>query len=241
MRYTRLLVMLSALVLVIACSGGGADPPSSTRPVPSPDTSIVAIGDSITQGDTFRDSFRRPLWLALQADGYDVDFVGSQASNFEGDPPHRDFDWDHEGHWGRRADEVLAGLPGWLQGYEPDIALVHLGTNDLLGDEPYEQIIGELRGIAQAVRDDNPRAVVLLARIIPGTLADYNQRVDTYNGFISELAADMSSAESPVVAIDLRSGFDAASMTHDGVHPNADGEAFMAQRWYEALLPWLAR
>ena len=45
---------------------------------------------------------------------------------------HSDFDINHEGHWGWRADEVLAKIDGWAEQTTPDIVLVHLGSNDIL-------------------------------------------------------------------------------------------------------------
>jgi len=68
---------------------------------------IMPLGDSITQGYRGRDSYRRDLWLKLRKSGADVDFVGSMKNNFMGTPAHEDFDMDHEGHWGWRADQIL--------------------------------------------------------------------------------------------------------------------------------------
>jgi hypothetical protein len=74
----------------------------------------------------------------LTAAGHEFDFVGSTNEHFAGTPvyPNDDFDRDHEGHWGWRVDQILADLPGWLGSYTPDVALVHLGTNDAFQSQP---------------------------------------------------------------------------------------------------------
>ncbi|MCA9910973.1 MAG: hypothetical protein KC519_20100, partial [Anaerolineae bacterium] len=93
-------------------------------------TTIMPLGNSITQGSGQQNSYRRALWQLIQAGGYGADFVGSQSSNFSAPPPNPDFDLNHEGHWGWRADQILAQLPGWAATYQPQVVLIHLGTND---------------------------------------------------------------------------------------------------------------
>ncbi len=83
---------------------------------------IMPLGDSITQGiasgvadEEFQVSFRKALYDKLKAAGYVVDdeiFVGTLFSG-ESVP---DFDPDHEGHPGWRADEIVNGRPGSGEG-----------------------------------------------------------------------------------------------------------------------------
>ena len=47
--------------------------------------------------------------------------------------------------------------------------------------------------------------------------------------------------DSPVIVVDHFTGFDAATQTYDGVHPNADGEIHLSDRWLAALEDVLAR
>ena len=75
----------------------------------------MPLGDSITQGNTKHNSYRRPLWIELRKAGYNVDFVGSTRENFKGLSPLSDFDPDHEGHWGWRVDEALERIDGWMR------------------------------------------------------------------------------------------------------------------------------
>ncbi|XQQ05832.1 MAG: GDSL-type esterase/lipase family protein [Leptolyngbya sp. IPPAS B-1204] len=190
-----------------------------------PTARIMPIGDSITQADRNRSSYRRPLWQLLQAGEYDVNFVGSLQQNFDGANPTPDFDLDHEGHWGWRADEILANLNGWASIHQPDVALIHLGTNDILQGNSNASTIIELEQIIGVLRANNPNVAILLAQVIPYQwsdtgLTDLNQR-------IAALAARQNTIESPIILVNHAAGFDAATDTYDGVHPNATGE----QKW----------
>jgi hypothetical protein len=197
----------------------------------------MPLGDSITQADAGHDSYRRPLWQMLR--GQAVDFVGTQTEHFGGPAPRPDFDQDHEGHWGWRADEVLGSVADWARSQAPDVVLVHLGTNDVLQGEPSGAILEELGAIVDALRSANPEVKVLLAQIIPTSDVGRNAAIRALNGGIPALAARKSTTRSPVTAVDQHTGFDGEGDTYDGLHPNAAGEAKMAGRWFDALLPLL--
>ncbi len=194
----------------------------------------MPIGDSITQGNTETDSYRRPLWRLLQSAGRNVDFVGSQRDNNGGPPPSMDFDVDHEGHWGWRTDEVLAVIDASARSYQPDVALVHLGSNDVFAGQDDASTLAELSGIVERLRAANPSVKVLLAQLIPTTRPGRDPQIVRLNAAIPGLAARLSTAASPVVAVDQYTGFDAARETRDGTHPNPAGEAKMADRWFGA-------
>lgn len=222
--------MLTATVAACgAAAPDGAANPGAVR--------ILPLGDSITEGNLLHDSYRRPLWHSLTRAGYAVDFVGTSRHNHWGGPPTPDFDLDHEGHWGWRADQVRDKLPEWLPAMpRPDIALIHLGSNDLFQDEPPEQVVEELAEIIDLLRGINPEIVLLVAKIIPASGTE--AITATFNRALDDLTT-RSTDTSPIRLVDQFTGFDPARHTYDGVHPNQDGEALMAERWHEALAPWL--
>lgn len=201
---------------------------------------VMPIGDSITQANTMTDSYRRPLWRDLADVGFDVDFVGSLNTNFDGPTPNPDFDLDHEGHWGWRADQFLAAdrLPQWALAQQPDVALIHLGTNDVRVGQDTASTIDELRQIIEILRGVNPGVVVFLARVIPST-QPWASGLESLNSEIPNLVASMDTAASPVLIVDQFAGFDASIDTYDGVHPNLAGETKMAAKWFAALAPQL--
>ncbi len=227
------------LSLCLAACGDRATP---TQPTPGPSSPaspprtirIMPLGDSITQGNTQTDSYRRPLWKLFQDARLDVDFVGSQRENNGGPPPNSDFDRDHEGHWGWRADEILASIDGWARSAQPDVVLIHLGSNDVFADQGNAGTLQELGAIVERLRAANPAVRVLLAQIIPTSRPGRDPQIVDLNSAIPALAARLSSAASPVVAVDHHTGFDPARETRDGTHPNAAGEAKMANRWFAA-------
>jgi lysophospholipase L1-like esterase len=246
MRFRSLFAALAAAGCAgaVACGGGDAPvTPATPSPTPSPAaaaraTRIMPLGDSITQGNTQTNSYRRPLWRLLEAAGAKVDFVGSETSNNGGPPPNPDFDLDHEGHWGWRADQVLAMIDAWARAQQPDVVLVHLGSNDVFQGQDNASTLDELSSIVARLRAANPSVKVLLAQLIPTRNAAADARIVQLNAAISGLAARLHTSASPVVAVDHYSGFDADRDTRDGIHPNAAGETKMANVWlaaYQAL------
>lgn len=220
---------------------------------------ILPLGDSITQADAHRASYRYPLWRMLVDAGLAFDFVGSMRRHYGeqpgAGPPQPDyrglaFDRDHEGHFGWTAREIVDGRRGgngagtgklvqWVAHYDADIALIHLGTNDLYRGRSNESILDDLKEIIRILRADNPAVVVLLAQLIPagqepGVVASLNRAVP-------RMAQDMSTARSPVIVVDHHSGFDPREDTYDGVHPNASGERKMARRWFDAIMKTTGR
>lgn len=199
---------------------------------------IMPLGDSITEARGGYDSYRRPLWdLLVNQNGYSVDFVGPRygVRANSGDPLHWDFDLDHAGHSGFRADQVRDGIAAWAAAHDPDVVLLHIGTNDLRQGQTVEDAIEEVGQIIDLLRAQNPAIAIVLAQPIPtsddhvppGTMAQFHAAV-------AGLASGRTTSASPIVLVDF-DGFDAAIHTFDGLHPTAAGEAIMAQEWFEAV------
>src|SRR5690242_19031704 len=100
--------------LILGCGGNDN---STSESVPTNSTSatirIMPLGDSITQSFSPHNSYRYYLWHLLLNQGYRVDFVGSLHGVGDGPPANPDFDMDHEGHAGFRADEIAANIQVW--------------------------------------------------------------------------------------------------------------------------------
>ena len=135
---------------------------------------------------------------------------------------------------------MLAEIAGWAQVGRPDIVLLHLGTNDMLGGSGIGSTLDELTGIMEALRSANPNVVVLLAQLIPTRFDEANERIVELNQNLTTLASRLSTEASPVVLVDQFTGFDPSTMTADGLHPNVIGEERMAQVWLQAMQPFLA-
>ncbi len=110
--------------------------------------------------------------------------------------------------------------------HRPDVALIHLGTNDVLQFQSHSSTREELRTIITDLRLANPDVVILLARVIPcdpvggdpafGTRCSVD--IPNLNGEISALAAGENTARSPVITVNMQSGF-SLSWLRDHVHP----------------------
>ena len=198
----------------------------------------MPLGDSITQGQRVEVGYRRGLWLRLQQAGYDVDFVGSMHEPFMGVGIH-DYDQDHEGHWGWTADRVLTNLAAWAQVANPDIVLLHLGTNDMAADQSLAETVQELRDIIAILRRQNARVTVLMAQLIPGGHPKLYDAIVRLNARLADELETFQAPGSPVILVDQFTGFDYRVDTFDGLHPNATGAAKMVERWYAALTPVL--
>ncbi len=207
---------------------------------------ILPLGDSITCASKYKESYRYPLWKRLIDAGKQVEFVGSQikkGNNGRVWKPYKghQFPEANEGHSGWRADQILdgvsrtsQGIDKWLKGYKPDIALIHLGTNDVYQSQNPELTRDEIKLIIGKLRDKNPQIKVLLARIIPMRL---NKDVPILNKLLAQLAIELDTAQSPVKSVDMYSGFSIhTDMQKDKIHPNASGEKKMAKRWFDALM-----
>jgi len=200
---------------------------------------ILPLGDSITHGSfdpqtgSTHLSYRYWLWTGLRANGYDVDFVGSLSTpNFS-----IAFDNDNEGHAGYTSGEVLGSLPTWLAASDPPaIALVHIGTNDVIAGIPPSETVRNLSGIVSLLRARNPGVAVLIARLIPTSSEEVNRAIVVLNEEIGGLQS-LDRPGSPVIVVDQFSGYDGVRDNRaGGVHPSESGEAKMAARWMEALV-----
>jgi lysophospholipase L1-like esterase len=217
-------------------------------------TRILALGDSITQGGQGFASYRYALWNLLVQEGHAVDFVGSRDFLFGGGAPDpllypayfTGFDRDHDGYWGWRTDEIAPIAQALASAAQPDFVLIHLGTNDIgqQGAAGVANADANLRLVIQSLRAAVPDVAILLARVVPigpGTSYFANAaQVGPLHAVIDDVAADLDLPASPIDVVDLAAGFDLGSMMQsDGLHPDADGEAFMAARWLAALEPLL--
>lgn len=204
---------------------------------------IVAVGDSITQGGRAGGreyTYRWPLARLLQDEGACVSFVGSHHDGL--DPEARwpaPWDADHEGYYGATTDAVRERLAATLPTFAPpDLALVHLGTND--GRSRWgSDTVEPLRAIVALLRDANPRVGVLIAEPALDRV-----RAAVLVPRLRLLARELATPASPIGTVDLHARWVADpgrndSDTFDGVHPNLRGQRRMAEAWRLAMDGWV--
>ena len=199
---------------------------------------IMPLGDSITAGPG---CWRAKLWNRLQTSGYTgIDFVGTQSDG-GGCNPGYSYDFDHEGHGGFSATGIASNnqLPPWLAAAQPDVVLMHLGTNDMWGGYiPLQDKLTAFTKLVGQMRAQNPAMKIVVAQIIPmsaAACATCPADVVALNNAIPGWAAGLTTAQSPITVADLWTGYDAVADNTDGVHPNDGGFQKMATAWYPAV------
>jgi hypothetical protein len=201
---------------------------------------IAPIGDSITRGgmeaDSSYPSYRYYLWTMLRNGGYDVDFVGSTT-----DPNFQKFmfDQDHDGYSGYTTELLANDMDRMLVYYTPDIVLLYIGTNDVLQQVEMNDRMKYLDRIISTLRQKNPNVRIVIAQISPtaDTFRNTNSGLDEYNQKVLAYAQSRTTAASPIVIVDMNTAWSTAQFTQaDGIHPNAEGEVQLAQRWANALI-----
>ena len=206
--------------------------PVSTHAATAP-IKIMPLGDSITYGTNSSNGggYRLPLWNDLISQGASVDFVGSQQSG----PMNADD--DNEGHPGWRIDQIASNIVSWLTTYQPQIILLHIGTNDINQNYDVANAPARLSSLIHQITTTLPNASVFVAQIIPLTSSSSsNSQVVTYNSAIPNI---VQAAGPNVHMVDM---YDAvpANQLPDNIHPSDFGYALMAHVWYTALLPLLS-
>ncbi|MDO4637017.1 MAG: GDSL-type esterase/lipase family protein [Lautropia sp.] len=253
--------------LGVAAAGGRA-PIANSADTSDRVVRIMYIGDSITQGSAAQagaeqDSFRRPLWNGLMTDPGQpqVDFVGTRTGtsvvdvNSCGDNSTAvdtglyklpEFDTAHQGYWGACTKQVtdvlpqaLATLKAAARQQQPDVAVIHIGTNNLHNDAAngVANAITQLKAMIDVLRAGNDSISILVAKVIPYLNTEGGAEepgVATYNAQLDTQIAPLSTAKSKVVLVDQHTGF-ATSMLRDRFHPNDQGEAVLADKWLAAL------
>lgn len=233
---------------------------------------IMPLGDSNTEGVksspvavedrvAYRDKLEEHLDASSLKGVYD--FVGSERSGSS----HM-ADTDHAGFGGARDEDIAALLkdgrfefynsgeyrgPGggpYLDQYNPDIILLHIGTN-WVWDNPND--VSDVTDILDQIDAYEARAkkevTVILAKIIltAGQEAGLDAATRTYNANVRAMAEKRVQAGDNIVFADMQDG---AGMIYkvaaadsgpaegdmaDNLHPNRKGYDKMAAVWFEAL------
>jgi len=217
--------------------------------------SVMQMGDSITQGVRGECGYRRALSQALSKNpGCAVNFVGSRSG--AGDNSNTPTDVcevqnnPHEATPGIRAEQLLTKIDSRITQYQPDIVMLHIGSNDIYKDRTVADTLNDVNTLLDRVFIKQPNATVVVSNVIPWSEASpdplfyapfENPNRDMLNDtglLTSGLAALVNARESAgdsVKLANVRDHFDNDLMTIDGVHPNPVGETHIANKMMNAL------
>lgn len=227
MRKTRrsIFAVMTTLVLlvVMAFKPGGQAILAAEQTV-----KIMPLGDSITDCDFWRTL----LFNKLIDNGYNVQSVGTRPGN-------------HEGHWGIKVTDIADynQLVPWLEASNPDVIMMHLGTNDCWQNVKTSKIIEAYTKLIGQMRANNPNVIIVVAQIIPlhpDDQIDYAANVNALNAAIPEWAAGLTTEASPIIVCDQYTGFNVEVDTYDGAHPSGSGSQKICDNWYKVLAPILS-
>lgn len=211
-------------LLGMALIGGLLLLTGSTTHAQSAGLRLMPIGDSITAGyrSTTGNGYRGPLYPELINQGDALDFVGSQRSGVMFDP-------DNEGYYGDRIDQISGLINGELALYQPNVVLLHIGTNDLGQNYQVSTAPARLASLIDQIIADDPTVTVLVAQLIPNSTASVESDIVAYNTQIPAIVQARVNAGKHVSMVSM-SALTTADLS-DGLHPNDGGYQKMANAW----------
>lgn len=176
--------------------------------------------------------YRTDLWSALvQVNGANIDFVGSQASG----PPGLG-DLDNEGHIGWTMAQIDTYAFNWMRLYQPDIVLLHVGTNDLRLGASSATMTQDLIKLIGDIYAGKPDTYIILSTLIPTTQGDQGTW-GTFNAAIPGIAATYQGQGRRITVVDMSHALTLNDLV-DGIHPNSIGNSKMASVWYSVVFPY---
>ena len=211
-------------------------PTPDPTPAPAADKVVMAVGDSITHGFGGQASYRKPFVELLNNASCGYELVGSQSTNFGSNV----FTSAHESYSGHKADHFLTGhttsagvnrgIADSMTTYDPDIVLLHIGSNDMKTDS-VDSTITEIDQIISLIHQHNDSVDVLVANLIPWLRDDARTKVQQLSTSIESYVAQLGSPR--VHLVDVRSGFSDDMLLGDQIHPNDTGETHIADAFFD--------
>ena len=201
----------------------------------TPPVRIMPLGDSITLGTGTPGGYRYPLYVSLTNAGYNVDFVGTQTGNATNLLPKI----NHQGMSGWRISGGTTGLYDYLFDWfnvisDPDVVLLHIGTNDFGTTNSYATAIDRLDTLVSQIATNRPYAHIIVTSLLPRG-EPYNTWITTtFNPYVPGKVAAQQALGRKVHYLDMYSCLTTNDL-FDGLHPNAAGYAKMAAAWFPAI------
>ena len=191
---------------------------------------VMFLGDSITEITCWRPQ----VWSQLAAANLtsSIQLVGSMNSIPGSCQKPAGFDARHEGHSGYQAYDIArTNIAGWVRSTTPDIVQFMLGTNDVnIGKRNQQAILDAYTSILGSLRAANPNVHVIIVKMIPTQWSD--STIEAVNTAIPGWASQKTTAQSPITVADASraAGYTNAMLAGDKVHPNSQGDQFIAKQ-----------
>jgi lysophospholipase L1-like esterase len=237
--------MRSLAVILISVLAGGVAPVSPAHAAAA--AKIMIVGDSISQGSTGDWTWRYRLAQHLTAAGTAYDLVGprtdlfDRATNAHGSQQYVDgaFDRQHAAKWGEMIGFAKERIAADVTSSGAQLLLVHLGINDLAWGGTAAAAEASLRAFVANARSANPTLRMIFGAVLPNETAvndaALRSKINDYNSRLSAVAAALSTRSSPINVLGAASGWNPATDTYDGTHPNPRGEYRIAANYADGL------
>lgn len=199
------LALLSAPLFLMGC----LMPDALTGP--SSDASIIAFGDSYTEGHGARSEEAYPARLSRE--------LGREVLN--------------KGVTGETAGEALRRLERDVLRHDPDIVIVQFGVNEAYRGLPVERSLADIETMVSRIREETNASIVLVGVHFWGFQTNFDDglreiaaRHDA--GVVTDVLDGIVSSQRDVDDGD-------PTLRSDRYHPNARGYALVAERILPAL------
>ncbi|MFH1477130.1 MAG: GDSL-type esterase/lipase family protein [Verrucomicrobiota bacterium] len=203
--------LLCAALLFAGCEGGDKHLSDGHDFGPNNPNLYVALGDSITAGDS----------LVSPSNYYPAILTGMLNKPVI-----------NEGVGGDSSGEALDRLYPILDDYKPGFVLILVGVNDLIMGYGESEAARNIRVMVHACQDNKTIPVIATLTPVFESYARLDSGVRRLNVMIQQIASDLN-----VALVDLNAAFnnDPTYILPGGIHPNETGNALMALTFYDVV------
>jgi lysophospholipase L1-like esterase len=213
-----LIVIVVLLAVLVGVSAGAVPVQRSAAAAPVPTHAVLRVmplGASSTVGKGSQETagYRGPLHALLARDGV-------------------------PGYGGLTLEDMRPQVAKWVRRADPDVVLLHAGTNDLLKGSSAEETARHLENVLSeivAVTD----AHVIVAGVWAPLGRDRRDRAE-FNRLSGVVVAGFQERGHSMRYVDTSDLLDAEELA-DGLHPNATGYRLIAAMWERQILDVIGR
>ncbi|HEY3333482.1 MAG TPA: GDSL-type esterase/lipase family protein [Capsulimonadaceae bacterium] len=208
---------------------------------------VMPVGDSITEGKPVTaGGYRGVLQGMLKDAGFPVVFVGKEdngePANATGFSVGLTYP-NHEGYGSFTIDQMMNGgsaeghsapaIEATLDADKPDVALIMLGTNDLIQKRDLGGILGRLDSLTGRILKHSPKVKIVLAAPTP-MAGERGATAAVYASGVPLVVEKYKALGNDITFVNMNTALKMSDLP-DSVHPNERGYAKMANVWFQAL------
>lgn len=232
---------LGGCALVLALLAGFQTVTDAVQPT---QLRVVALGDSITAGGftshgawKVGPGYRWDLAQMSNWIGSNLQFVGTL----------KDGPWPatqaHEGHSGKRVEEIRDLVRGKIAALQPDVILLLAGTNDILQGYQLKALPERLLFFIDQLQKEAPNAHLLIGIPPPTNNTTYNRRLKTLEATLLSSRTLKMAHQPPMRGhqpkVKILNFFQKAKISPmdltDGIHMTPSGNKKLADHWAKGL------